>query len=79
MLKKIHRFLEQPAVYMNPHKNALSEQIARRKKFKPKVMLGDLRKTNCEFTSDLVQIAHNTRLVKRKMAETKTEKSNSLL
>lgn len=41
-------------------------------------MLGDLRKPSAEFTSDLCQIAHKTRLVKRQMAESCTKSSPGL-
>lgn len=63
---------------MKPHKNALADDIQRRKKFKPKVLIGDLRKPNTEFTSDLVTIAHQSRLIRRKNAEMGTEESKSL-
>ena len=63
------KILEQPAVYMNPHKNALEEEVKKRNKFKPKIMLGDIRKPSCQFTSDLVIIQHNTRVIKKKMAD----------
>ena len=46
--------------------------------FKPKVMVGDLRKPQCEFTSDLNFLAHQTRLMQRKMAEERTVESDSL-
>jgi len=39
---------------MKPHKNALAEEMRERNKFKPKIMLGDIRKPSCQFTSDLV-------------------------
>jgi hypothetical protein len=58
MRKKVEKLLERPAIYMRPHKNALTDEILRRNKFKPKVLIGDLRKPNTEFTSDLVTIAH---------------------
>ena len=63
---------------MRPHKNLQSELEKRKKKFKPKVMVADLRKPNCEFTSDLVFLMHNTRLVKKQKAKCKTDESESL-
>ena len=50
---KLDKFLQLPAPYMRPHKNALAQLAVEKNKFRPKVMLGDLRKPNCEFTSDL--------------------------
>ena len=41
------KLLKSPAVYMKPHKNALADETLRRKKFKPKIMLGDIRKPSC--------------------------------
>ena len=48
------------------------------KSFKPKVMLGDLRKPNIEFTSDIVYMAHNTRIVKKGKTQASCVESNSL-
>ena len=75
---KVDKFLDRPAVYMQPHRNQLAKIEFAKKKFKPKVMVGDLRKPTNEFTSDLTQIAHNTRLIKRRMQEDGTKKSVSL-
>ena len=75
---KIDIFLERPAAYMIPHKNQKAAAEKRKDKFKPKVMVGDLRKPTCEFTSDLVLMAHNTRLIKRKMDEEGAKASESL-
>ena len=50
---KIEKFFKQPAVYMQPHRNALAEIEKRKGYFKPKVMLGSLRKPTREFTTDL--------------------------
>ena len=41
-------------------------------------MLADVRKPNCEFTSDLVLLAHQTRLVKSYKSQTKAINSGSL-
>lgn len=75
---KIDQFLQQPAAYMIPHKNQQAAAMKRKDKYKPKVMVGDLRKPTCEFTSDLVLMAHNTRLVKKKMDAEGTKTSESL-
>ena len=47
------QLLMKPAVYMRPHKNRKGNATKPENAFKPKVMLGDLRKPNVEFTSDL--------------------------
>lgn len=78
MNNKAEQILRKPAVYMQPHKNAVLEELKERNKFKPKVMLGDIRKPSCQFSSDLVQIMHNTRIIKKKMAAMGTQQSNSL-
>lgn len=49
------------------------------KSFKPKVMLADLRKPNIEFTSDIVYITHNTRIVKKIKTKAQCVESRSLL
>ena len=46
--------------------------------YKPKVMVGDLRKPNCEFTSDLVSLQHNTRFVKKYKEVDECKGSDSL-
>lgn len=71
-------FLQAPPVYMKPHKNSLNHVQKMKEKYKPKTMVGDLRKPNCEFTSDLNIIAHKTRLIKKKMVEMGTTESASL-
>ena len=63
---------------MRPHKNELLKESLKPRKFKPKVMIGNLKKPICEFTSDLVLLAHHTRLVKRQMLESGTLHSKSL-
>lgn len=78
MNKKAEQVLRKPAVYMQPHKNAVLEEMKERNKFKPKVMLGDIRKPSCQFSSDLVQIMHNTRIIKKKMTAMGTRASDSL-
>ena len=42
-------------------------------------MLGDLRKPNIEFTSDIVYITHNTRIVKKVKTKAQCVESRSLL
>ena len=54
---------------MAPHKNIQKAYVHKKQKFKPKIMVGDLRKPICEFTSDLNFMAHNTRLIKKRMAD----------
>ena len=78
MNNKAEQVLRKPAVYMQPHKNAVLEEMKERNKFKPKVMLGDIRKPSCQFSSDLVQIMHNTRIIKKKMTAMGTRASDSL-
>ena len=78
MNNKAEQVLRKPAVYMQPHKNAVLEELKERNKFKPKVMLGDLRKPSVQFSSDLNQIMHNTRIMKKKMAAMGTRPSDSL-
>ena len=63
---------------MQPHKNSEQANENMKALFKPKVMLADLHKPNCEFTSDLQRMAHNTRLVKKAKAKSKTVNSPSL-
>ena len=63
---KLMRTLREEPVYMKPHKNKFINQKSEYT-FKPQVMLGDLRKPYCEFTSDLVQLAHKTRLAHKTM------------
>ena len=53
-------------------------EMDKRKRFKPKVMVGDIHKPNVEFTSDLVTLAHQTNLVKKSKAEFNCRASNSL-
>lgn len=56
---KAEKFLDSKPVYMMPHKNAvIKAQQNPQKKFRPKVMVGDLHKANCEFISDLAVLAH---------------------
>ena len=50
---RVDKFFAKPAVYMQPHKNALAEIELRKGYFKPKVMLGSLLKKNTQFTTDL--------------------------
>ena len=56
---KVEKFFKQPAVYMQPHKNALEELEKQKGYFKPKVMIGSLRKPMREFTTDLSYLQHN--------------------
>lgn len=51
--QRINKFLGTPAVYMEPLENFRTELEKRTRKFKPKIMVGDLRKPNLEFQTDL--------------------------
>ena len=65
---KVDKFLASPPLYMKQsmtNEEHAKQELLKMKRYKPKVMVGDLRKENCEFTSDLVSLAHNTRLVKK--------------
>jgi len=64
---------------MAPHKNMMNScGTTKKNKFKPMVMVGDISKPNCEFTSDLNFMAHNTRLIKKMMAKDGGQESASL-
>ena len=60
--------LREEPVYMQPHKNKFLNPKSEYT-FKPQIMLGDFRKPNTEFTSDLVQLAHKTRLSTKTISE----------
>ena len=77
-MSKIVKVLDMQPLYMKQHINAQKNAERMRGSFKPKVMLGDLRKPNIEFTSDIVYMAHNTRVVKKGKAKTATLESLSL-
>ena len=74
------KLLSQQPVYMKPHKNKVLERQSKSNtnKFKPKALIADVHKPNCEFTSDLVVLAHQTRLVKKNKSQAKTISSGSL-
>ena len=63
---------------MKPHRNSIVKDREKAKHYKPRAILGDIRKPNLQFTSDLAQIAHNTRLVKKKMKQSGTKYSEGL-
>ena len=54
--KQMEAFFEKPAAYMLPHKNPDENSdnpipvIKKRKKFKPKAMIGSVRKPNLDFS-----------------------------
>ena len=50
---KLMKTLKDEPAYMKPHKNKFINQKSEYT-FKPQIMLGDFRKPNTEFTSDLV-------------------------
>ena len=78
-MAKIVNILDMQPLYMKQHINAQKAAERMRKNFKPKVMLGDLRKPNIEFTSDIVYITHNTRIVKKVKTQAQCGESDSLL
>ena len=79
MKDKIEKFFKTPAIYMQPHKNALEEIEKRKGYFKPKVMLGSLRKPIREFTSDLQYLQHtSSKLIKKQKKDSRCIESISL-
>ena len=62
----------------NANADYAKNEMDKRKRFKPKTMVGDVHKPNVEFTSDLVTLAHQTNLVKKSKAEFNCRASNSL-
>ena len=71
--------LREEPIYMQPHKNKLINKKSEYT-FKPQIMLGDFRKPNTEFTSDLVHLAHKTRLSQKTMGvKNGVKQSDSLL
>ena len=78
-MAKIVKILDMPPPYMKQHINAQKNAERMAKSFKPKVMLADLRKPNIEFTSDIVYITHNTRIVKKIKTKAQCVESRSLL
>ena len=76
----VEKFFETPAPYMNARKKDIQEiettNIKRR--VKPKVMVGSLRKPNIEYIADLGILHHSTKLLKKQMREMAVRSSVSL-
>ena len=75
---KDKKFLANPPLYMKLHKNVEEQEKLNKNKFKPKKMVGDIHKPNCEFTSDLTSMAHKTKLAVKNKAKFGCTPSNSL-
>ena len=60
----------------DPQKDDPNRRI--RKNYVPRIMLGDPRKNNCEFNSDLNLMNHQTHIVVKRNTESNTKKSKSL-
>ena len=80
--KQMETFFEKPAAYMLPHKNpdenSDDPKPVKKKRFKPKAMIGSVRKPNLDFSQDLSYLTHQTEIVRKKMRESQVQKSKGL-